>query len=85
MSLKDTLSFLQSYTKKSARASFRATTFRRSAKRKAIGFAYSLKRSRTRMSRASTMVCKRHSEGSLRPLQNGLMAWGENAQRVLLS
>ena len=23
------------------------------------------------------MVCKRHSEGSLRPLQNCLMAWGD--------
>ena len=29
------------------------------------------------MSRASAMVCKRHSEGSLRPLQNCLMAWGD--------
>ena len=77
MSLNITLSFLQSYRKKRTHASFRATTFRRSAKRKAIGFAYSLKRSRTRMSRASAMVCKRHSEGSLRPLQNCLMAWGD--------
>ena len=29
------------------------------------------------MSRASAMVCKRHSEGSLRPLQNCLMDWGD--------
>ena len=69
--------FPQSYGKKRAHASFRATILQRKAKRKAIGFAYSLKRSRTMTPRASAMVCKRHSEGSLRPLQNCLMAWGD--------
>ena len=68
---------LRSYGKKRAHASFRATKLWREAKRKAIGFVYSLKRLRTRTLRASAMVCKRHSEGSLRPLQNCLMAWGD--------